>query len=111
MPGQNFLFVCGKNRLRSPTAEQIFADIPGVSSLSAGVNRDADERVSDELVQWADVIFVMERSHRSKLQKTHSAALKNKQIVVLGIPDNYAFMDEGLVALLEAKMRAWMPPA
>ena len=36
------LFVCGRNRLRSPTAERVFAAVPGVEAESAGVAPDAD---------------------------------------------------------------------
>ena len=43
------LFICGKNRLRSPTAEHIFSQKPGLEVASAGVDRDADERVSGDL--------------------------------------------------------------
>ncbi|GMN03322.1 low molecular weight protein tyrosine phosphatase family protein [Erythrobacter sp. MTPC3] len=106
---RNFLFVCGKNRLRSPTAEAIFADTSGIAVLSAGVNRDADERVSDELIEWADIIFVMEREHRRKLQAAHAGALKDTHIAVLGIPDDYAYMDPELTAILRAKMARWLP--
>ena len=106
---RNFLFVCSQNKLRSPTAEHIFADIEGLNTLSAGTNRDAEEPLTDELVEWADSIFVMERSHCNKLQKKHRQALKGKRVVVLDIPDEYEFMDPHLVRLLEAKMRRWLP--
>lgn len=108
---RRYLFVCGKNHLRSPTAEHLFSSVPGIEPLSAGINRDADEPLTDELVAWADVIFVMERAHQKKVQSKHRAALGGKRVVVLGIPDDYAFMDPELVALLQAKMRAWLPHA
>jgi len=106
---RNYLFICSQNKLRSPTAEHIFADIEGVNTLSAGTNRDAETPLSDELVEWADSIFVMERLHRNKVQKKHRSALKDKRLVVLDIPDEYKFMDPNLVRLLEAKMRHWLP--
>ena len=109
MADRNYLFVCSQNKLRSPTAEHIFADIPGINTMSAGTNRDAEEPLTDELVEWADFIFVMERPHRNKLQKKHRAALKDKRLVVLGIPDDYEFMDPQLVRLLETKMQRWLP--
>ncbi len=109
MTHRNFLFVCSQNKLRSPTAEQVFADSPGINTLSAGTNNDADEPLSDELVEWADFIFVMERQHRNKLQRKHRAALKDKRVVVLNIPDDYAFMDPDLIRLLETKMQRWLP--
>ncbi|MBI1402685.1 MAG: phosphotyrosine protein phosphatase [Porphyrobacter sp.] len=108
---RRYLFVCGKNRLRSPTAEHLFSSVPGIETLSAGINRDADEPLTDELVVWADIIFVMERTHRKKVQTKHRAALGDKRVVVLGIPDDYTFMEPALVALLRAKMRPWLPDA
>lgn len=65
--------------------------------------------MTDDLIAWADIIFVMERRHRSKLQSKHRAALKDKPLVVLGIPDDFAFMDPQLVELLQAKMSRWLP--
>ena len=62
------------------------------------------------MVEWADVIFAMERVHRNKLQKEHRAALKDKRVVVLNIPDDYGFMDANLVRLLETKMMKWLRP-
>lgn len=106
---RHYLFVCSQNKLRSPTAEHIFADVPGIVTLSAGTNNDAENPLTDELVAWADFIFVMERQHRNKLQKKHRAALKEKRIVVLDIPDEFAFMDLALVRLLRAKMLRWLP--
>ena len=108
MTTRNYLFVCSQNRLRSPTAEHIFADVPGIVSLSAGTNRDAEAPLTDEVVAWADVIFVMERAHRKKVQTKHRSALKDKRLVVLDIPDEYEFMEPRLVRLLRAKMRRWL---
>ncbi len=80
-----------------------------METLSAGVNHDADEHVSDELIAWADVIFVMEQAHRRKVQARHRTALAGKRLVVLGIPDDYGFMEPDLVTLLETKVRPWLP--
>lgn len=77
--------------------------------MSAGTNNDAENPLTDELVEWADIIFVMERTHRNKIQKKNRAALKDTRIVVLDVPDEYEFMEPDLVRLLEAKMRRWLP--
>jgi len=42
------LFICSRNRLRSPTAEAIFARWPGVESDSAGLGSDADVPLSSD---------------------------------------------------------------
>jgi predicted protein tyrosine phosphatase len=61
------LFLCSRNRLRSPTAEHIFASYPGIEAASAGLNSDADTQTTPELIEWADLIFVMEKVHRTKV--------------------------------------------
>jgi predicted protein tyrosine phosphatase len=105
---KKILFLCSQNRLRSPTAEQVFADWPGIETASAGLNHDADTPVSAELVAWADIIFVMERAHRNKLSKRfrkHNRA----RVICLNIPDDYEFMDPALVALLQRTVPKHLP--
>jgi predicted protein tyrosine phosphatase len=101
---KNVLFVCSQNKLRSPTAEQVFARWPNLETASAGTNNDAENPLSAEQIEWADIIFVMEKAHRSKVQAKYRAALKGKRLICLHIPDDYDFMDPGLVRLLEAKV-------
>lgn len=100
---KNVLFVCSQNKLRSPTAEQVFATRRDIEVESAGTNHDADNPLTTELVGWADIIFVMEKTHRAKLQKKFRRALKAR-VVCLDIPDDYAFMDPALVTLLEERV-------
>jgi len=107
---RHFLFVCSQNRLRSPTAEQIFAEWPGLAVSSAGTNRDAENPLTDEWIEWADTIFVMERAHLNKVRAKFRAALGPRRIVCLEIPDEYEFMDPELVRLLKAKMQRHLPP-
>lgn len=97
------LFICGRNRLRSPTAERLFQGRGGFETASAGLNPDADVPVSPELLEWADLIFVMENAQRAKLAKSFGPRLRNKKVVCLGIPDDYDYMDPALIRLLEAK--------
>ena len=106
---KNVLFVCSQNRLRSPTAEQVFADREGVEVLSAGLDNSCGNPVTPELVEWADIIFVMEQSHRNKLGKRFRASLSSQRVIVLGIPDDYEFMDPDLVRLLEARVPRFLP--
>ncbi len=82
----------------------MFAEWPGVETASAGLASDAEEACSAELVEWADIIFVMEKAHRAKLQRRFRAKLKRARVVCLDIPDDYGFMDPALVALLKRKV-------
>lgn len=97
------LFICSQNKLRSPTAEQVFSCWPGVEADSAGLNNDAETPLSPEQIDWATVIFVMEKTHRNKLNSRFRRHLNGKRIVCLDIPDDYDFMQPELVRLLEAK--------
>ena len=103
------LFICSQNRLRSPTAEQVFASWEGIEVASAGLSNDAESVLTPELLGWADVIFVMEKAHRNKLGKKYRAHLGGKRIVCLDIPDEYDYMDPDLVALLKAKVAKYLP--
>lgn len=103
------LFVCSQNRLRSPTAEQVFAARADIEVDSAGTNHDADNPLTAEFVEWADIIFVMEKAHRSKLQQRFRRHLKKARVTCLDIPDEFAFMDPVLVRLLEAKVPRYLP--
>jgi len=87
----------------------VFASRPGVETASAGLAPDAEEQCSAELVEWADIIFVMERAHRAKLQRRFRAQLKRARIICLDIPDDYAFMQPELVALLEKRVARFLP--
>lgn len=103
------LFICSQNRLRSPTAEQVFSTYPGIECASAGLNNDAENPVTPELLEWADIIFVMEKAHRNRLSSKFKRHLGNKRIVCLGIPDEYDFMDPTLVRILQAKVTPFLP--
>ncbi|ABI87120.1 putative protein tyrosine phosphatase [Burkholderia ambifaria AMMD] len=98
------LFNCSRNRLHSPTAEAVFAAWPGVETDSAGLAPDADTQVCVEQLEWAEIVFVMERAHKAKLTARFGARLKHKKIVCLDIPDRYTYMQPELIALLERKV-------
>jgi predicted protein tyrosine phosphatase len=104
------LFICTQNRLRSPTAERLFAGRPGFEVASAGVAAAAATPVSAELLEWADLIFVMEGAHRSRISRRFRASLKGKRLICLDIPDMFDYMDPALVRLLEAKAGPFFEP-
>jgi predicted protein tyrosine phosphatase len=103
------LFVCSQNRLRSPTAEQVFSTWQGVETASAGLNHDAENPLTPELLEWADIIFVMERAHRTKLSARFKRHLKNARVVCLDIPDDYEFMEPALIDRLMACVPRHLP--
>ena len=48
------LFLCSQNRLRSPTAEQVFRRHPAVAVRSAGTSASARRHVSEADLAWAN---------------------------------------------------------
>lgn len=48
---QRILFVCSQNKLRSPTAEQVFGGRGDLEVASAGLNHDAEQPLGAELVE------------------------------------------------------------
>lgn len=101
---KKLLFICSQNRLRSPTAEVVFGEYSEFETASAGLNHDANQTVTPELLLWADVIFVMETAHRNKLSQRFKPYLKNKRLICLDIPDEYDYMDKELIQLLQQKI-------
>lgn len=106
---KHILFLCSRNRLRSPTAESIFSGIPGIEVESAGLSPDAEVPVTSELIEWADTILVMERIHLGRLQQKFGPWLKGKRTASLNIPDDYDYMDPALVTLLTVRCRPYFP--
>lgn len=102
------LFICSRNRLRSPTAEQLFCAWPGVQTDSAGLAPDAEVPLSAEHVEWAELIFVMERVHQRRLQQRFGAQLKGRRVICLAIPDDYDYMQPELIELLERKVGSYL---
>ncbi|MBD6614603.1 phosphotyrosine protein phosphatase [Komarekiella sp. 'clone 1'] len=101
---KKLLFICSRNKLRSPTAEAVFSEYEGLEADSAGLDPYAEVQISTEVIEWADIIFVMEKSHKSKLSKNFQPFLKNKRIICLDIPDEYEFMEPALIDLLKQKV-------
>ncbi|MCM8525532.1 MAG: hypothetical protein NE327_03380 [Lentisphaeraceae bacterium] len=100
----NLLFICSKNRLRSPTAEEVFSCMQGLDAVGCGISKEAPTALSGDLVEWADIIFTMEDIHRSKVTQKYSKLLKNKRLICLNIPDIYSRMQPELVELLKEKV-------
>ena len=75
---------------------------------SAGLAPDAEVLLSNEQIEWATIIFVMERAHRSRLQKRYKHLLSGKRIVSLDIPDRYEYMQPELVDLIVKRVRPFL---
>ncbi len=99
----NLLFICSRNQWRSPTGERVYSQ-KGYCTRSAGTSPNAKRTVSVKDIQWATHVFVMEKKHKQRLVATFPRFFEYKKIVVLDIPDEYQFMDDELVSILETSV-------
>lgn len=104
----NILFVCSRNKWRSLTAETIFRNNQHHAFKSAGTENEARIKINEKLIQWTDLIFVMEKRHKQRLQQKFELILDDKKIVVLDIADDYQYMDEELIEMLTASVTPYL---
>jgi predicted protein tyrosine phosphatase len=97
------LFVCQFNRSRSSTAERVFAKDPGLDVRSAGTSDDALVKVNARMLEWADIVFIMDAGQQRWLDQHFSGDPALTRIVNLDIADAYTFLDPQLVALLQER--------
>lgn len=103
------LFLCTANSERSPTAENMFRNSRKFEAKSAGVHPAAFRVVDQNLVDWADMIFVMserEDGHLTLL-KQH-ADISHKQVFDLNIPDMFPRGDPELENILYERLSCYL---
>lgn len=107
---KNILFVCSANKQRSKTADDYFAEkYPEYNFDSAGTNlkicqKEGTNPMTEDLAEWADVIYVMEKRHKDLINK-HTSASYSKKIRVLHIPDRFKYFQKELIEILEEKIQ------
>ena len=102
----NLLFICSKNKWRSPTAELLFKEHPSQHARSAGTSDKARIKVNQKLVDWADIIFFMERKHKTIVADRFQ--LTGQKLITLDIEDHYQFNDPELIALLKVSLSEYL---
>jgi predicted protein tyrosine phosphatase len=101
----NILVVCGRNKKRSRTAEHIFKNDNRFNIRSAGLSPKSDRKISENDLNWADLVFVMENGQRAKIWGLYRH-LELPEIEILNIPDEYEFMNEELVEILTERINS-----
>ena len=94
------------NKLRSPTAESVFATLGDIEVDSAGTAHDAYNPLTHDNVEWATHIVCMENEHAAHVRRRYRAHLR-ANVIVLNIPDDYEYMDPGLIWKLDKTMVRW----
>ena len=102
----HLLFICSGNLNRSPTAESLFSDSKYYESKPAGTDEHAVVRVSQDLIDWADIVFVMSEKDDGHLAFiANNFSLKNKPVCDLDVSDDYDRDDPELISLLRRKIK------
>jgi predicted protein tyrosine phosphatase len=96
----HILFVCGKNKWRSPTAERIYRDDERIEVRSAGMSGKSKHAISSADIEWADLILVMESGYKARISGLFRD-LQLPKIENLDIPDVYEYMDNELIDLIK----------
>ena len=86
------LFVCEGNRHRSPTAEVLYSATAGLKTRSAGTSPLSRTEVTEELLDWADVVFVMDAALAKLLTRRFPDQTATKPIHSLDVPDDFQRM-------------------
>jgi predicted protein tyrosine phosphatase len=102
----NLLFICSKNQWRGPTAEMMFKGHQIHQARSAGTSDNARVKVNQKLIDWADMIFVMERKHKELLKQRF--IFPGKKLIILDIEDNYRFGDIALIEILKTALSGYL---
>ena len=102
------LFVCSAGLLRSATGAALYAKY-GYNTRAAGTHEFALVPLSANLIKWADkIVFVNDENYRHALQtfdgETELLELIGDKSKVLAIPDNFSFMEKGLVDAYEQQL-------
>ncbi|MAM30470.1 MAG: phosphotyrosine protein phosphatase [Flavobacteriaceae bacterium] len=103
------LFICSANKQRSKTAKDYFAEkYPDHNFKSAGTNtkicrKEGTTELTEDLLEWADKVFVMEKKHFDQIQK-HTGSKYYSKIKILNIRDIYKYYDADLITILEEKV-------
>lgn len=99
------LFICNANVNRSKTAEVLFKE--QYETKSGGIyceDTATTNKVSQEMLEWADIIMVFEEEHIQFLKNNYPETYTYKTIINIELPDIYTYMSEYLQERLQWKI-------
>jgi predicted protein tyrosine phosphatase len=96
------LCVCSAGLLRAATAAYVLSQEPyNFNTRAVGVAREFALIPIDEVhLDWADEIVVMTQDQAEKVREMQEEG-DDTPIIVLDIPDNYAYRDPELIRLIK----------
>ncbi len=106
----NILFLCTANIQRSKTAEEMFRtansnhEYKSAGLSSKYVQKASSTLCTEDMLKWADQIYVFEQQHVERIQK-HTGCVYLPKISNLNIPDDYKYFQRELVLLLLERVK------
>lgn len=104
---KRILFVSGKNMHRSKTAEDVFKDRGDIMVKSACLFKGSEVEVTREMVDWADMVFVMDKEDEKEMSERFHNIFERRFILCLEIPDIYDKDDPELEKEIRKKTRGY----
>jgi predicted protein tyrosine phosphatase len=105
---KQLLFVCSRNQWRSPTAAHLFAQSELYVAKSDGTSDSARIKITPGLINWADLIFVMEKRHAAIVSQKYADLIATKSVIILHISDDYQYLDPELIEILESRLSEYL---
>jgi len=102
------LFVCRQNKVRSLTAEHLYRVRPDLEVRSAGTVTFAKNQLTEELMHWADAVFVFDESQIEAMERRFGKRDFGKPVVCLDLPDTFDYKSQQLVLKLTAKLEPYL---
>ena len=96
------LCVCSAGLLRSPTLAKVLSQEPfNYNTRAVGTSKEyALIPLDDVLMHWADEIVFVNMENYKQAIMYHSSSLRDRQVKVLDIPDNYPYGDPELMSII-----------
>jgi len=106
---KHYLFICTSSIDRSQCAKALFENSEEIDARSAGFSPiDSSKQITKEKIRWASTIFVMDERnefHKTQLLQRFPEA-EEKEIIILGISNEFARYDEELERLLRVRLES-----
>ena len=102
------LFVCRQNKVRSLTAEHLYRVRPDLEVRSAGTVTFAKNQLTEELMTWADAVFVFDATQIEAMERRFGKRDFGKPVVCLDLPDTFDYKSQQLVLKLTAKLEPYL---
>ena len=107
---KRLLFVCSAGMLRSPTAATIAVKQAANARSCGSTVSLALIPISANLIAWADTVVFMQNENYLEARVKFAGQddilqVLNQKKLVWNIPDHYNYMDDGLVYILETKVK------